>query len=216
MSGFSERAQGELVQPIVLLVDREEPAAEDLGIAAAALASAQALLADPENPQWRQWAAGAFAKSVRRADAKTFAKVLRQFPEHVLVEIGAAQAAAFSPMPADDLPKLLAKLQVSGTQLPPGGPQTVQPLQIVMNHSLGMSTGKSAAQAAHALFAWVIEAKPVSVQAWAEAGFPVGVARLDGKDFRKASKKAKAPVIHDAGRTEIDPGSATAFVDSDF
>lgn len=216
MSEFSERAQGELVQPIVLLVDREEPAAEDLGIAAAALASAQALLADPENPQWRPWAAGAFAKSVRRADAKTFAKVLRQFPEHVLVEIGAAQAAAFSPMPADDLPKLLAKLQVSGTQLPPGGPQTVQSLQIVMNHSLGMSTGKSAAQAAHALFAWVIEAKPVSVQAWAEAGFPVGVTRLDGKDFRKAAKKAKALVIHDAGRTEIDPGSATAFVDSDF
>lgn len=220
MSEYTERTTGELVQPIILLVDRENPAGQDLGIAAAALASAKAFLNDPENPDWQQWAAGAFAKSVRRADAKMFAKVLTNFPEHVAVDIAEARAAAFAPMPADQLPKLLAKLQVSGTQLPPSeenGEETSQEeppslVTIVLNKSLEMSTGKAAAQAAHALFAWVIEAGAQQVQAWIDADFSLDVQWLERKEFRKGQRKAAGPIIHDAGRTEIEPGSTTAFV----
>ncbi|WP_287930871.1 peptidyl-tRNA hydrolase [Arthrobacter sp.] len=201
----------ELVQPIVLLVDRDEPAGRDEGIAVAALASVKAYRQDPGNPVWTLWAAGAFAKSVRRADAKMFAKVLASFPDHALAAVGAARAVGLPPMPAERLPKLLAKLQVSGTQLPEGVPLAPQPLTIVLNDSLGMSTGKAAAQAAHALFAWLLDAGPAA-DAWAAAGFPVGVARLSARDFRKGARKATGPVIHDAGRTEIEPGSATAYV----
>jgi peptidyl-tRNA hydrolase len=206
----------ELVQPIILLVDRVEPADQDEGIAAAALASVQTYLQDPENPDWALWAAGAFAKSVRRADAKTFAKVIAAFPDHVLAEVGTARAAGLPPMPADGLPKLLAKLQVSGTQLPDGRPLGPQPLTIVLNGSLEMSTGKAAAQAAHALFAWVLDAGGPAVEAWAAAGFPVGVVRSPAKDFRKGARKASGPIIQDAGRTEIEPGSTTAYVVTDF
>lgn len=202
----------ELVQPIILLVDREEPADEGHGIAAAALASVQAYLRDPENPDWGVWADGAFAKSVRRADAKMFAKVLAAFPEHVLATVGPASAAGLPPMPADALPKLLAKLQVSGTQLPPGEPMAAQPLSIVLNDALGMSTGKAAAQAAHALFAWLLDAGDPAVDAWAAAGFPVGVVYAGSREFRKGRRKAAGPVIQDAGRTEIEPGSTTAYV----
>lgn len=202
----------ELIQPIILLVDREEPAGEEHGIAAAALASAQAFLRDPENPDWRVWAAGHFGKSVRRADAKMFAKVLAMFPEHAPTTVGEGTAVGLPPMPADALPKLLAKLQVSGTQLPPGEPLPVAPLSIVLNASLDMSTGKAAAQAAHALFAWLLESNPAGVQAWAQAGYPVGIVQASRQEFRKGQRKAAGPVIQDAGRTEIEPGSTTAYV----
>lgn len=201
----------ELVQPIILLVDRVQPAGADQGIAAAALASVQAFMRDPENPSWQLWASGAFAKSVRRADAKMFAKVLAAFPDHVLATVGTASAVGLPPLPADGLPKLLAKLQVSGTQLPEGVPLAPQPLTIVLNGSLGMSTGKAAAQAAHALFAWLLDAGPAA-DAWAAAGFPVGIVHASGRDFRKGARKASGPVIQDAGRTEIEPGSTTAYV----
>ncbi|MGA7204045.1 MAG: aminoacyl-tRNA hydrolase [Specibacter sp.] len=216
MSEFTQRAPRELVQPIVLLVDREEPAPEGSGIAAAALASVQAFMRDPENPDWQSWAAGAFAKSVRRADAKTFAKVLAAFPDHVLATVGEASAAGLPPMPADELPKLLAKLQVSGTQLPAGDAMEPQPLTIVLNDALGMSTGKASAQAAHALFAWLLEAGEAAVAQWADAGFPVGVVAAGAKEFRKGRRKAAGPVIQDAGRTEIEPGSTTAYVVTNF
>lgn len=212
MSEYTERIAQELVQPIILLVDREEPASEQHGIAAAALASAQAFLRDPANPDWQQWAQGAFAKSVRRADAKMFAKVLAAYPDHAPSIVGEAQAVGLPPMPAAELPKLLSKLQVSGTQLPGGAPLPEQPLTIVLNASLEMSTGKAAAQAAHALLAWVLESKPAAVEAWAANGFPVGIAELPAKEFRKGARKSAGPVIQDAGRTEIEPGSTTAYV----
>lgn len=212
MSEYTERSAQELVQPIILLVDREEPASEQHGIAASALASAQAFLRDPANPDWQQWAAGAFAKSVRRADAKMFAKVLTAFPDHVLSVVGEASAVGLPPMPAAALPKLLAKLQVSGTQLPAGPPLPPQPLTIVLNASLDMSTGKAAAQAAHALLAWVLDSKVATVADWASSGFPVGIVELPAKEFRKGARKSSGPVIQDAGRTEIEPGSTTAYV----
>lgn len=212
MSEIPENSPQELVQPIILLVDREEPASEQHGIAAAALASAKAYLKDPENPDWQVWADGAFAKSVRRADAKMFAKVLATFPEHVLATVGEGRAVGLPPMPAANLPKLLAKLQVSGTHLPQGAPLPKQPLSIVLNASLEMSTGKAAAQAAHALLAWVLESKPAAMEAWAANGFPVGIVELPAKEFRKGSLQSAGPVIQDAGRTEIEPGSTTAYV----
>ncbi|MET4002413.1 peptidyl-tRNA hydrolase [Arthrobacter sp. UYCu511] len=212
VSEYTQRSDEELIQPIILLVDREDPAGEHHGIAAAALASVQAFLRDPENPDWQDWSSAAFGKTVRRADAKMFAKVLAAFPEHALAEVGEGRAAGLPPMPAAALPKLLAKLQVSGTQLPRGEPLPPAPLTIVLNASLEMSTGKAAAQAAHALFAWVLESKPGTVEAWVADGFPLSVLELPAKEFRKGARKSAGPVIQDAGRTEIEPGSTTAYV----
>lgn len=212
VSEYTERSSEELIQPIILLVDREEPASEQHGIAAAALASVQAFLRDRENPDWHQWASAAFGKTVRRADAKMFAKVLAAFPDHALAAVGEGRAVGLPPMPAAALPKLLAKLQVSGTQLPAGDPLPDAALTIVLNGSLEMSTGKAAAQAAHALFAWALESKPAVVEAWVASGFPLGVLELPSKEFRKGARKSAGPVIQDAGRTEIEPGSTTAYV----
>jgi peptidyl-tRNA hydrolase len=212
VSEFTRRAAGELVQPIILLVDKEDPASHAEGIAAAALASVTAFLGDLGNPDWRDWASGAFAKTVRRADPKAFAKVLAAHPAHAVAEVGKARAAGLAPLPADALPKPLAKLQVSGTQLPPGGALPDAPVAVVLNASLGMSTGKAAAQAAHALFAWLLEADGQRLRAWREAGRPLAVRELSERDFLAGVRGAAGPLIQDAGRTEIEPGTATAYV----
>lgn len=212
MTELRDRDPGELVQPIILRIDKEEPSSEDEGLSAVARAAVIAYLQDPQNPDWQQWASQAFAKSVRRANPKMFAKVLEMFPGQMVSEVGKAQAVGLPPLPAADLPKLIAKLQVSGTQLPKADEVLDAKISIVLNKSLDMSTGKAAAQAAHALFAWLTEAPAESVEAWLQSHAPVGIRHLPRKDFEQLSRQSAGPVIQDAGRTEIEPGSVTAFV----
>ncbi|RWZ85032.1 peptidyl-tRNA hydrolase [Glutamicibacter sp. HZAU] len=212
MTELRDRDPGELVQPIILRIDKEDPSSEDEGLSAVARAAVIAYLQDPQNPDWQQWASQAFAKSVRRANPKMFAKVLEMFPGQMVSEVGKAQAVGLPPLPAADLPKLIAKLQVSGTQLPKADEVLDAKINIVLNKSLDMSTGKAAAQAAHALFAWLTEAPAESVEAWLQSHAPVGIRHLPRKDFEQLSRQAAGPVIQDAGRTEIEPGSVTAFV----
>ncbi|PJJ44866.1 peptidyl-tRNA hydrolase [Glutamicibacter mysorens] len=212
MTELRDRDPGELVQPIILRIDKEDPSSEDEGLSAVARAAVIAYLQDPQNPDWQQWASQAFAKSVRRANPKMFAKVLEMFPAQMVSEVGKAQAVGLPPLPAADLPKLIAKLQVSGTQLPKADEVLDAKINIVLNKSLDMSTGKAAAQAAHALFAWLAEAPAESVEAWLQSHAPVGIRHLPRKDFEQLSRQAAGPVIQDAGRTEIEPGSVTAFV----
>lgn len=212
MTELRDRDPGELVQPIILRIDKEDPSSEDEGLSAVARAAVIAYLQDPQNPDWQQWASQAFAKSVRRANPKMFAKVLEMFPGQMVSEVGKAQAVGLPPLPAADLPKLIAKLQVSGTQLPKADEVLDAKINIVLNKSLDMSTGKAAAQAAHALFAWLTDAPAESVEAWLQSHAPVGIRHLPRKDFEQLSRQAAGPVIQDAGRTEIEPGSVTAFV----
>lgn len=212
MSEHTERQPDELVQPIILRIDKEDPSTEDEGISAVARATVIAYLQDPQNDEWQVWASQAFAKSVRRANPKMFAKVLELFPEQMISEVGKAQAVGLPPLPAADLPKLIAKLQVSGTELPKSDEVLVAHVNIVLNKSLEMSTGKAAAQAAHALFAWLTEAQPELIENWLKSHAPVGIKQLPRAEFDKLRAKASGPVIQDAGRTEIEPGSTTAFV----
>ncbi|WP_141363331.1 peptidyl-tRNA hydrolase [Glutamicibacter uratoxydans] len=212
MSELRERDPNELVQPIILRIDKEDPSTEDEGLSAVARAAVIAYLKDPHNPDWQLWADQAFAKSVRRANPKMFAKVLELFPEAMVSEVGKAQAVGLPPLPANDLPKLIAKLQVSGTQLPKSDEILGSALTIVLNDSLEMSTGKAAAQSAHALFAWLTQADPVRIEGWLAAKAPVGIRHLGTGEFMQLSEHAAGPVIQDAGRTEIEPGSITAFV----
>ena len=203
------------VQVLVLLVDRDRPAPEPDGIAAVALASVLAYAADPSHPDWQRWLSGPVTKSVRRADAKMYAKTSHAHPEAVEATQGRGRALALPPLPMDDLPKTLARLQVSGTQLPAemGKPAADGLTMIVLNQDLGMSTGKAAAQAAHSLFAWVVELEPQRGAGWLQAGPGLCISWREEAEFLAgAALPGAGPLIRDAGRTEIAPGSATAYV----
>jgi hypothetical protein len=205
--------RAEYVQPIMLLVDKEQPADATDAIRAVARASVGLWRRDGSTgPTWDEWLSGPFAKSVRRASPKTFAKVLGSHgpADYELVEVGAARAAAFRPVRSDAMPPLLRALQVSGTELPEliSQPAPVGAPDIVLNTGLGMTTGKAAAQAAHALFLYAITSDDFT-------DIDCGIRYADGQAFDTlAADESSGSHIVDAGRTEIEPGSMTAFVHS--
>lgn len=213
------------VQPIMLLVDKADPAAHVDAVHAAALASVLAFAeeslshVDPD-PSWAAWLSGPFTKSVRRADAKTFEKLSLKFNdvEHAAVTVGKARAMAFRPTMYGALSRHLSKLQVSGTDLPERGTdQTVSTPEgapaLIVNAALEMSTGKQAAQAGHALFAWFLSLDTPARREWYENGCPFRLEFVPQEFFdRYAATVPEELLIVDAGHTEIDPGTATAFV----
>jgi peptidyl-tRNA hydrolase len=208
-----------LVQPIVLLIDKDAPPAHLDAVKAAASASVDAIAEDclgtphGDRPEvWRQWLSGPFTKTVRRANPKQWAKLPAPTGE---AACGTARAVAYRPASYDSLDKAISRLQVSGTDLSPAAVES--PLRqspvLLINASLGMTTGKAAAQAAHALMAYWLKLERDNDRAWAAAGSPFSIIEVDAGRFAAAADSAvKGTLIRDNGLTEIAPGSATAMV----
>lgn len=186
-----------LVQPIAVV-----PGTHEDTVRAVALASALALGAgisaqdETVRAPWSAWLSERFTKSVRRmrrpAEIRRVDE-LRAELDHETVVIGSAAATAFTPMAYADFPPALSKLQVSGLDQERTGdgddPGPSVP-RVVLTDAVSMSTGKSAAQAAHALGLWVLTGDPTSVGAWVQA-----------------------PRLHLAhGLTEIAPHTTTAIL----
>lgn len=213
-----------LVQPIVLLLDKANPAGHRDSILAAAIASTKAYACaaepvDEQNGAWAHWLSGRFTKSVRRADRKSFTKLAadKLNPPASLVSVGQAQAMAYTPTSYEEMPKAILRLQVSATDLPdtpatePHPQRSGDPI-IVLNGDLGMSTGKAAAQAAHALFAWHLNMGETEPDASSSRLATASLIIATADEFADLRGCAAGPVIVDAGLTEIDPNTATAFV----
>lgn len=211
-----------LVQPIVLLVDKNDPASHRDSILAAAVASVDAYagtLSLVRDEAWTQWLSGRFTKSVRRADLKTFTKLAadEDNKSESFISIGKAKALAYTPAFYEDMPKSLMRLQVSGTDLPdepatvPSRKRSGDPV-IVLNGALGMSTGKAAAQAAHALFAWQLNRGHDDAELASLQLLSTDLVIATEEEFTGLQTIAAGPLIVDAGLTEIAPNTATAFV----
>lgn len=218
------------VQIIVILVNKEDPAAHIDAIHAAARASVNAYAegrpsGSTQEDSWTRWLAGPFTKSVRRADAKTFAKLQQEFdPAHA--QVGKARALAFKPTPYEELPKALARLQVSGTVLPekqtdaPGTRPVNFPAitlhhepVLVVNDSLRLSTGKACAQGAHALMAFYLALGTENARNWHAEGLPSTVVLAEAALFEELAQVVPEHWrIKDNGLTEVTPGTMTAFV----
>lgn len=208
-----------LVQPIVLLIDKDNPPTHLDAVKAAAAASVDAISEDclgtPDGSRpevWQQWLSGPFTKTVRRANAKQWAKLPEPTGEAAR---GTARAVAYRPTSYDNLDKAISRLQVSGTDLAAAAEES--PLRhspvLVINASLGMTTGKASAQAAHALMAYWLKLDREAQRTWACSGSPFSIIEIDQDRFAGAAGSAvKGTVIRDNGLTEIAPGSATALV----
>src|SRR5580704_10540776 len=140
----------DLVQPLVAL----RSGSHEQVVVAAARASVRAWLASTEDPNWEVWLAGRFIKSVRRARPAEFVRVAAE--AIACEEVGEAKVLSYAPAAMDEWWEPLRKLQAVGFERPregrwpsePGGPMLVIADEVVM------STGKTAAQVAHGLFAW--------------------------------------------------------------
>ncbi len=145
--------------PVVLRIER--PPAPRTALLDAAARAALAVCLDPRaqpGGEWHDavatWVASRIRKIARRARGAHWAAV--QDLPGVTVHVGdgaqAGEARALLPAPVDEVPKVVSRLQIGGTDLPddaPGPPPGGAPV-IWLNGALGMTLGKAAAQVGHA------------------------------------------------------------------
>lgn len=192
-----------LVQPIVVGRDGSH---EDT-IVAAATAAVDVWWATADDPAWRLWLGSAFTKSVRHTNLRELAKVAALCPIEATV-VGGAVAYGMLPVSYEAMDRRVRRCQVAGLDLERADrPVDVSGpgLLVSVNAGLGMSTGKAAAQVAHALFLHALTADRLPVAVWAASGFPF---TLDAAGVH-FDRPAPTVEVRDAGFTEIAPGSIT-------
>jgi len=126
-----------------------------------------------------------------------------------------ARIRVYPPVPVDDWPADLARLQVTGTELedpqPPGPVPPGTPV-LWLNPELPMTAGKAMAQAGHAaqLAWWRLE--PRGRSEWKGSDFELAVRAAAVERWAELTASG-LPVVRDGGFTEVAPGSCTVVAD---
>ncbi|MEU1528979.1 peptidyl-tRNA hydrolase [Streptomyces fagopyri] len=202
----------QFVLPMVVRIEKASPPARTDALETAARAVLTILgdersLGDGEWAQaMRDWQDARIRKVVRRARGAEWRRA--EALPGITVTGKAAEVRVFPPVPLDGWPKDLARLQVSGTELddpqpPPDAAITAPTLWL--NPHVGMSAGKTMAQAGHgAQLAWW-ELSDEERTAWRDAGLPLAVRTADKARWGELVVSGM-PLVRDAGFTEIAPG----------
>ena len=203
----------ELVLPFVVRIERAAPPTRTDALEAAAR-GVLLILTDPR-PEWHEaivaWDAQRIRKVVRRARGAEWQRALAL--DGLTVTRGRAEVRVFPPVPMDAWPRDLARLQVGGTDLDDPPPPVVAPGTplVLLSPEYEMTAGKAMAQAAHAAqLGWRASAA-TERSAWRDAGFPLAVRTATPAQWADALRGG-APVVQDAGFTEVEPGAQTALV----
>ena len=206
--------------PLVVLVDRGSPPTRTDALEGAAYAVLR-FLSDPrvdaEDGEWadavRAWTDGRIRKVVRRARGAGWERAAAL--PGITVRRGTAEIRVFAPVPNDDWPADLARLQVSGTELEdpedPGAVDAGTPV-LWLNPGLPMTAGKAMAQVGHAAqFAWWGLA-PRDRSEWKALDFDLAVRTAAAGRWAELVASG-LPIVRDGGFTEVAPGSCTVVAD---
>lgn len=202
----------EWVLPLVVRIERDAPPARTDALEAAAIAVLSMLTTD--EPEWveavRSWDGSRIRKVVRRARGAEWRRAAAL--PGIAVTRRSAEVRVYPPVPLDGWPPELAKLQVGGTELDDPEPPPVAdgrvPL-ILVSPEIEMSAGKTMAQVGHAAQLGWRSLRRRRRLAWRDAEFELAVRTPPTRQWR-AALEGGAPVVQDAGFTEVAPGSATA------
>jgi len=192
-------------------------------VCAVARASAKLLLAEFDHPQMQAWLSGRFTKTVRRGSFAKVDALAESIVPNATAGVGLlgddlsesiVRAVAFLPMARDEVPPALGKLRVADFNRPHDGNWSEMNAgpSLFVNGDVEMSTGKTAAQVAHALCAWLLRLPPGGRLRWLHSdGTAFRVREVSGDEFDEDAKRAQV-VIRDAGLTEVESGTATVLV----
>lgn len=206
------------VLPLVIRVERGTPPARTDAMEAAARA-VLILLTDPRavDGEWSDaiasWTDGRIRKVVRRARGAPWRRALAL--PGLTIHHGTAALRIYPPVPVDEWPEDLAKLQVAGTELtdeaPPPAPGAGTPV-LWLNPDVEMTAGKAMAQAGHAaqLTWWRLDDQ--ARQRWADRDFALAV-RTATPECWAGLLAAGLPLVRDGGLTEVAPGTCTVIAD---
>jgi peptidyl-tRNA hydrolase len=204
----------ELALPLVVRIERDDPPTRTDALEAAA--RAVLFMLTTEDDEWRPaveaWDGQRIRKVVRRARGAAWQRA-GELP-CLSIEHGTAEVRVYPPVPVDDWPPDLAKLQVGGTELddpePPEAPPPGDPLILLSPHAR-MSAGKAMAQAGHAAQLGWRAASRRRRAAWADTDFALSVRTASAEGWRRALE-LNIPVVHDGGFTEVEPNTMTAAI----
>jgi peptidyl-tRNA hydrolase len=210
-------AQPQYALPLVLRLERADPPTRTDALEAAARAVLLLLTDDRAQTEWRDtveaWERGRIRKVVRRARGAEWRRA--EALAGVTLTHRSAQVRVFPPVPVEDWPRDLARLQVSGTELEDPVPPAAAPDHVPvlwLNPQLQMSAGKAMAQAGHGVqLAWW-ELTGEQRREWTERGFDL-VVRAPTPARWDELVDSERPMVRDAGFTEIAPGSCTVVAD---
>lgn len=198
--------------PVILRLER--PPAARTPVLEAAAAAALAVCLDPRartGGEWHDtvaiWVATQIRKIARRARGAHWAAV-QELPG-VTCEVDGAEARALLPGPVDEVPRVVSRLQIGGTELEPDDPGPSSPGEPVIwvNAGLNLTVGKAAAQVGHASMLYAAARGLTSVPHFA-------VRDADGDRWAQlcaAVRRDEAVAVRDAGFTEVAPGTITCI-----
>jgi peptidyl-tRNA hydrolase len=198
--------------PVILRLER--PPAARTPVLEAAAAAALAVCLDPRaepDGEWYEpvatWVAARIRKIARRARGAHWAAV-QELPG-ITVEVAGAQVRALLPGPVDEVPKVVSRLQIGGTDLEPDepGPVPAGAPVIWVNAALELTVGKAAAQVGHASMLFAAERGLTEVP-------PFAVRSADGGRWSALCAevaRGAAVAVRDAGFTEVAPGTITCI-----
>jgi len=198
--------------PVILRLER--PPAARTPVLEAAAAAALAVCLDPRaepGGEWYEpvdtWVAARIRKIARRARGAHWAAV-QELPG-ITVEVSGAQVRALLPGPVDEVPKVVSRLQIGGTDLEPDepGPVPAGAPVIWVNAALELTVGKAAAQVGHASMLFAAERGLTEVPPFAVRSADAGRWSALCADVERGS----AVAVRDAGFTEVAPGTITCI-----
>lgn len=177
--------------------------------------------AHTNHPEWlpvvEAWEAEPFRKLFRRAKPNKWATLFTTpGVQGVTAVCDTASVAALTPVRDDALPPQVKKLQMSGWE-PERIPATVKPspndvmpgVTVFVSNDPVLTLGKAAAAVGHTVHLAYNTMDATRREEWVQAGFPVTVMERD--DSLAVWQSEANIVVSDAGYTEVDPGTVTAF-----
>ena len=205
---------------LVARVERTAPPSRTAVCAAAAVAVVRLLDDERARPggEWSasvtRWTDGAIRKHCRRARGVAWERV-GALPG-LTASVSGAEVRALVPTALDALPRDVARLQLTGSELddpaaaPVVDPVPGGPLVVSVCPEPFLPLGKAAAACGHAAQLSALRMPPGRLDAWSAAGFPVVVEHPDVARWARLRSSAPVAVV-DAGFTVVEPGTTTAL-----
>jgi peptidyl-tRNA hydrolase len=212
--------------PVILHMEKADPPGRTPLLEAAASAALAVCLVDRAQPggEWyepvQDWIGGHIRKLARRARGAHW-RAAAALPG-VTVTVDGAEVRALVPGRVVDAPREVARLQISGSELPPDepGPPPADVPVLYLNPEVAMTVGKAAAQVGHGTMLLAALLPDDELAGWSSRGYRCAVrtptvarwkALHPGDDPGAAWHDRRVVAVRDAGFTEVDPGTVTVL-----